>query len=391
MTIKNFSSNMTQIICFLVCNFLIFNDIGLSEKKNPSENMSTLDIERNSFKKCREENIKLLKNKNLSPKFFKMKLETCREKYPAAGLYISCKKNALKTLKSNPPLLKREIRDCKKLLKAISFSARNPLPFVIVGENLYFAGLGLNKPLSAKEIDHKNFDCGRAKEFLFNPQLAEYFMFGNHPNVFKIFQGLKPKEMKKKLKITQEISKSGIYIDKVGKLFGKLRSPNATLYFPSAGCNYTGNFGSHYIGLSLYYLLNSKKKMLIPYFAIAFYHPNFSGLSKKSLMQRLLFMLQGGDSGKSSETNDGSEKKQDQVNNSKNYKIYPIKSGVELLATEEITNFDNEGDPRNLCQMPRKHNLIGLVKSRDGDSNKIEFILVAKIKNLCKFGENILD
>ena len=352
---------------------LVLDQVSLGQTRKSENRLSSLEKENRDFKKCRDQSLKKLKQKKISIKFFKKNLATCREKFPGAGLYIICKKNALKTYKTKPKLLKKEISSCKKLLNVISFSSQNPLPFVFVGKNLYFAGIGFNKPLNEKDIGGPNFNCKGAKTAMKDYRKAEYHVFGNDPRVFGKFKNLNNKELLEKLdaKAGRNLA-NGIFIKKLGKLYGNMKTNKANLYFPSGSCLYSGDFGNHFTGLSAYYLVDKMEKKFIPYFAIAFYHPNFKGLKKRSIISGLLEILQG--------TLKGSKG---------SYKVRPMKTGVQLIAMHEIKTFDQDGEPKNLCQKPIKNQMIAIVKSRNEDNKRVEFILVANIKNLCTYGENL--
>ena len=327
-----------------------------------------------SFKNCRRDALKLMKEGKLSPKRFKARLTGCKERYPGASLFINCKKEALKSHKNDKNTLKKALRECKKLLVAAVFEPTKPLPFFVQNNQQYFAGVGFNKPITDKELDLPNFDCSKLKSLLNETEKAEYFLFGNHPSLFLGFQNHSPGKIKQLLKTPGKPPPDGHFVPNLGKIFG---SPGAggkkstALYFPSGSCVFDGPMGTHFTGLSTYYLIDKKRSRFIPYFSIAFYHPEFKTLSVRTASQQLLDMLNASQSG----------------GGGKALKMFSQKEDMNLIAPEKIKEFEEEGDPMNVCAQPRAHQTIAVLKGRGGTAEQLEYIILANIKNLCTFGD----
>ena len=310
-----------------------------------------------------------MKDGKLSPKRLKRRLVGCKEKFPGASLYISCKKKALKTFKGKKGKLKEKIMECKQLLLATSFESEKPIPFIFHQSQYFFAGIGFNKPLSLRELDLPNFDCSKVKPAVKKPETAEFFLFGNHPQVFKAFNRWNPRKISNKMGLPRTIPPDGFYVKKLGKIFGDIRNKTATIYFPSASCVFSGQLGPNYTGLSVYYLIDSARQLLLPYFSIAFYHPNFSGLGKAQMGEEVQKMF--AESGE------------------KDHKQSSISDQIDVIASAKIEDFDDEGDPRNLCAPPRGHRFISVIKGRENEKDKLEYVIMANIKNLCSFGDRV--
>lgn len=369
MDITNFNSPHL-IIIFLISSYLGIAPPTLKAAGKPSPSTrENIQQSNRSFKKCRSDALTLMKDGKLSPKRLKRRLVGCKEKFPGASLYISCKKKALKTFKGKKSKLKEKILECKQLLVGTTFEPDKPIPFMLHKSQYFFAGIGFNKPLSLRELKLPNFDCSKVRPAVKKPQNAEFFLFGNHPQMFKAFSRANPKKISRKLGLPRSIPPDGHYVDNLGKVFGDIRTKKATIFFPSASCVFSGQLGPNFTGLSVYYLVDSSRQLLLPYFSIAFYHPNFSALSKGQMGQELEKMFA--------------------ENGEKEHKLSSISEQIDVVASAEIKEFDEEGDPRNLCAQPRSHRFISVLKGRENEKNKIEYVIMANIKNLCSFGDKV--
>ena len=368
MDITNFSSPHLIIIFLMSCFLGNVPNLKAAGKLSPSKR-ENIQLSNRSYKKCRSDAITLMKTGKLSPKRLKRRLVGCKEKFPGASLYISCKKKALKTFKGKKGKLKEKVSECKQLLLATSFDPQNPIPFNFHNSQYFFAGIGFNKPLSVRELDLPNFDCSKVKPAIKKPNTAEFFLFGNHPQKFKTFSRWSPKKISKRLGLPLEMPPDGHYVENLGKIFGNIRSKTATMYFPSASCVFSGPLGTNFTGLTVYYLIDASKQLLLPYFSIAFYHPNFSAMSKAQMGEKVqkLFIENG----------------------EKGHKQTSISEQIDVIAAAKIDEFDEEGDPRNLCAPPRKHRYLAVLKGRENEKDKLEYLVMANIKNLCTFGDRL--
>jgi hypothetical protein len=319
------------------------------------------------FKDCQATALGSMKGGTISPKEFKVQITTCRERYPGAGLYVQCKKKAVKQFSNNADETKAAIVQCKKFLVAAAFDPSEILPFFAYEEKLYFAGIGMNMSQSVTDFSPPNFDCSKLKEKVEDPKQAEHILFGNHPIWFSKLRGKTEPVILKLLKANLPIPPDGQYIDKFGRIFGDPTKPDATVFFPSSSCVFSSELGSYFSGLTTYFLIDSESKAVTPYFAIAFYKPELSPkiVSTPLLVDKLLASL---GEGYSASSPDGQRT---------------------VLSLEKITKFDEDGDPRDLCKVPRKHKLVAIVKSRSAGSQEPEFVLVANVSQLCEYGDRL--
>ena len=70
----------------------------------------------------------------------------------------------------------------------------------------------------------------------------------------------------------------------------------------------------------------------------------------------------------------------------KGYLTSKSKSGLKLISKSKVKRFDYEGDPRNLCQLPREHKILAAV-SADESKKHAKYLVVANLDNLCKYGD----
>ena len=334
------------------------------------------DIKKNnvSFRSCRRKALRLMQEGKLSPNRLKARLTGCQERYPGASLYINCKKKALKAYRSDKAALIKGIRDCKKLLVGVSFDPSREIPFYLKSNRQFFAGIGFNRPLSARELDLPNFDCQQLRSLAKEPAKAEYFLFGNEPKLFPGFKGLGHNQIRALFRVPARLPPDGHLVAQFGKIFkGPIDKKPITVYFPSGSCTFNGNPGENFTGLSTYYLIDQTRKRFIPYFAIAFYHPDFKASDTKDLSFKMLAMLN-----QSSPASGG-----------RAFRAFSRKENMTLIATQKIQEFDEEGDPMNLCRSPRPHRFLAVVKGRSDRPEQPEYIILASIKNLCAFGDMV--
>src|SRR5690606_9989764 len=122
------------------------------------------------------------------------------------------------------------------------------------------------------------------------------------------------------------------------------------LYFPSAKCHFDADAGSIFDGLSIYYLIDRRNQEMTPYFGVGFYKQN-TKINAQALAEKIKNTL------------------------GKNYKVVKNKFNVLFITTQDLWEFDAEGDPMNVCRSPRKHQYLALVKPQGG-SGQAEYSLV---------------
>jgi len=316
-----------------------------------------------NFGSCRKQALTQLKAGSISKRKFEISLRQCKENFPGADLYVSCKKNAIKAAKSKKISPDKAVRQCQRFMVAASFDPSNPLPLFIDDGKVFFAGVGLNHqstPLNA--ISPPNFDCGRLVTFARNPEQAQYLLFGNHPSKFTGFSSMSNSDLVKKLRIKKP-SKDGVLVPELGKLSGDPKDKSSVLFFPSAPCDFESELGEIFAGISTYHLIDSPGSTITPYFGIAYYRQDQTTITSEKAIEGLVKELGG------------------------TFKTFAKGNNVTFIAAENFTETDDEQDPKNLCDQPRVHRFVGVVQGRKEDPSKPEYFIIANIKNLCDFGD----
>lgn len=310
--------------------------------------------EQSSYQDCRKDALKLRKKGRIA-----LRLSICQEQYPGAERYIQCKKEVLKEYKSKKKARSR-LKACKAEQRALMFDPKEVIPFDVKESSLYFAGVGLNLPRKWEGYGMGNYNCTHLASYLETQKGAEYLLFGNHP---KVYQGLKGESLKgllKKLKAKKQGNRW------VSPTFGELdhvKKPDRLAhYFPLASCSFERRLGRLYEGVKIFFLPEAASKFVFPYFGVAFYTKQVNETAR-SLAQKIAEAL-------------GSD-----------YKIQNRPNKTFYIATTPFTEFDEEGDPYNLCQDPSSP-YVGLVRAR-AKLNKPDFALIANVQTLCRFGERM--
>ncbi|MCX6104341.1 MAG: hypothetical protein NTY08_00730 [Proteobacteria bacterium] len=338
---------------------------GLAPARSNKQITQTLK----NFDACRKEAITLLKQGPTGKRNFTAALSACKETYPGADLYITCKKQAMQAALSARIAPDLAVNQCRHYLVATTFLPNQPFPLLVDGEMAYFAGIGLNRTHPAATLTPPNFDCHKIKEALPNIKHADYSLIGNHPELFSGLAELKAADLVTTLKLKKPTKvgiKEGIDVAGFGRLFYDPRKPEAaTVYFPAAACNLQVEPGPIYSGLSTYYLLDQAASTVTPYFAIAYYRKDQKAVTTANLIQKLNLAL-------------GSE-----------FKVFHRNDSVTFIAAESLPETDDEHDPKNLCRQPRPHQLLGIIQAHKDKLSQPEYLILANIKNLCEFGDRL--
>ncbi|MEZ4742398.1 MAG: hypothetical protein R3B45_08125 [Bdellovibrionota bacterium] len=320
------------------------------------------------FKQCRSKSLKELKAQKIDSTQLKLQLATCRERFPTANLYVGCKKRVLKEFRGSDKKEKlSQLQRCKELLAAASFDPENAIPFFVHKKRIFFAGIGFNKSIPLKDLELPNFDCQNAISQMENPEKAEYILFGNSPRSFEKLRGKKRKALNSLLGKRGWSSEEGVHVKRFGKIYGDPIGSDSAVFFPSASCVFSGPLGEIFEGITAYYLLDSQDKSLTPYFNVAFYKPevNAQHITAEQIVEKTLKAL-------------GS-----------NFSIMHQNKARTIIATHKIRSFDNEGDPKNICNSPRKHDIIAIIKNRADSQHLPHFVLLANTKQLCEYGDKV--
>lgn len=365
-----------SILCLLPFLWLSLTSTTASAKENPSlKKPSNSLTERKNYTKCRKQAILRAKKVDRNrKKFILREVNRCREQFPVIAIFTNCKKNSIRKYKYNKNKLISALRSCRMDQKKMRYNPKSEIPFFIKDKNAYFAGADLNtsrqilnkkaKKLRKTSNDYGNFSCSPVEEVFKEERKEEYILFGNHPNAFKPFRTFSKKRLMtylKPKKVTDTDTSEKAYSSRLGQLYNINRFSKASIYFPTSYCYFANRLGSLYEGLKVYYLLDNDRKNMTPYFGIAFYKKK-DKIKVSSLIKKAIASL-------------GS-----------NYKAFREVKGIIYLAKKKIRSFDDEKDPFNLCELPREHRYIGIIKVTNQNP---EYILLANVNNLCNHGDSL--
>ncbi|MEY4632039.1 MAG: hypothetical protein RIQ81_2159 [Pseudomonadota bacterium] len=327
-----------------------------------------------NYKECQQAAITAFNSKLINKVKFDSALDACRERFPAISLYGQCKREALSAAAATKKDPATALAECKKLLIAASFDRDQDIPFFTSRGQLFFSGIGMNRPQSIATLDPPNFDCDRLNKAVANPLEAQHILFGNHPKVFAGLGRLAAKEIATLARLEAPSGgdrKRGAGTKGFGRVFGNLDSPNATVFFPSAPCDFDGQLGKSFSGLSAFYLIDKEGAEATPYFGIAYYRPGVKELTTKGLVTKLIELLNSRDKAGGG------------------YSAIIKNDTTAFVAKAEFQDFDEEKDPRNVCRDPRKHEFIGIVQATKDNPAKPRYLVVANVKNLCEYGDRL--
>lgn len=341
----------------LVLLALVATTAQAEKDKIPPARAKAIQKENKSFDACKKH---VAKQKSLSKEKRAVMLSACKESFPGASLYIECKKKAIKAAKDKTIELDKAVKQCERHQLAAAFDPQSPLPYYVEGGQMFFAGIGMNRPGPIAQLDPPNFNCAKLASSAKDLKSAAYILVGNHPQAFAAFTQMKGPEITKTLAIKP--NKKGVDAKGFGRVFDDPKKPQAAVFFPTAPCEFEGKLGEIYAGLSAYYLLDANNNTATPYFGIAYYKAGQSKASAKAVLQDLTRMLGSG------------------------YKTIQRDDNVSFVAAGALTERDEENDPKNLCKAPREHRLLAVLQLKNGAP---DYLVLANIKNLCDFGDKL--
>ena len=291
----------------------------------------------------------------------------CKDRFPGAALYVECNKRVLNGAKSGG-LEAKDVAECKKYLTAASFEASDPVPFFVGGEQLFFSGIGMNGDQRLVDLSPPNFECERLKGATAAVSAkAQFILFGNTPEVFDV------PEKDQRARYLATISKligarkgaKFLDVDDFGRVFPDPKTGQGMTYFASAACDFNGNFGSIFAGLSAFYLIDAKSQLATPYFGIAYYGQGQRAVTTPELVADVQSRL------------------------GPLYRAYSKDASTVFVAAAPFSEVDQERDPRNICKAPRPHSFVVIINTSKNDSNRPEYLILANIKNLCDYGDRL--
>ena len=355
-------------VLFLPLLTLAYKDL----KGNPKADiLKKLTSESQHYLRCYKESVKEKKGKKQQKSQSKRHLNRCKERFPGGYLYLNCRKKAAKIHSKNRNKLNSALKLCQKKQMEYTFTPDNPIPLSSGKKNIIFTGRGFNSPQPLKNFGLLEHNCKGIQEAYKSRSKAEYLLFGQNPKFFAGFQGLSYKQIYKRLRLPKKISSKGYGVPKLGRVFKSAEKPSSIdklrLNFPSAACHYRSSLGQTYSAISRYYLIDHHQSQLYPYFAIAFYNAEATQSNKATIAKQLLTQLNRSKLGR--------------------FKLQKKDKTISYLTSAKISKYDADGDPAQLCKKPRRHKLLGVLKTKEKAENSLEYFLVANIKMLCEYGD----
>jgi hypothetical protein len=326
-----FTKNLSIFAVLIAVSFCAQAAPSASPKKSPLKPASAAQPlkDNTSYTNCRKEVVIKFKGKKAKPSELKDALEVCDERFPAIALFKDCKAQKLKEFKSDRTAVQNALKYCKLILDAATFDQKSSLPFSIIAGQFFYAGIGLNKPISSRDHELPNFNCEKITETFDDLAEPEYVLFGSEPRNFSALKNIERQN-----------------------LLALLRGKKSA-----------GNPGKYFEDHKLYYLIDFKTKELTPYFGISFFKKSQKEVTSQALAQEVAKKL------------------------GPKFKVNAHNKRSFVISEDAITAFDSEGDPKNICAAPRSHRRIGIIKNDAINPTRPEYLIVANIKNVCDFGD----
>ncbi len=297
----------------------------------------------------------------------KASMVACRELFPTSVDYSRCKKTAIKTHRKDRVSLKQALTECQNNLQEQSFSGEVAVPFWLdPAKRVYFGGIGLNNEIPWNLPGLPGYSCRPLRDAIAKPAAREYFLFGNVPQIFAGLNTLDSRHILGVLGRQTRKKEKTDYVDLRG--FGRAYRDQQSylVFFPSGHCAHESDLAPNYLNIKIYYLLDEGKKLLHPYFGVAFFNPETQTENINVYADLVASRL-------------GS-----------NYQTSLSPNGKYLvISTAAVKEWDAEGDPKNLCRQPRPHHWVAVLKAGGELKDRAEYLLLASVKNLCDYGDQL--
>jgi hypothetical protein len=357
-----FTKNLSIFAVLIAVSFCAQAAPSASPKKSPLKPASAAQPlkDNTSYTNCRKEVVIKFKGKKAKPSELKDALEVCDERFPAIALFKDCKAQKLKEFKSDRTAVQNALKYCKLILDAATFDQKSSLPFSIIAGQFFYAGIGLNKPISSRDHELPNFNCEKITETFDDLAEPEYVLFGSEPRNFSALKNIERQNLLALLRGKKSAGNDPFY-DVPG--FGRLYVKDQAVFFPVTSCSFSTNPGKYFEDHKLYYLIDFKTKELTPYFGISFFKKSQKEVTSQALAQEVAKKL------------------------GPKFKVNAHNKRSFVISEDAITAFDSEGDPKNICAAPRSHRRIGIIKNDAINPTRPEYLIVANIKNVCDFGD----
>jgi hypothetical protein len=323
------------------------------------------------YRVCTLNAVRSVKTRQTSLSELSGALASCKDQYPVVDLYTKCKQEVLKKKATEA----RDFSECNYLLKHATFDPLDPVPLFLKDGQAYTSGVGLNVEIKTDNLDIPDFSCKEFNRYKNNIADARYLLFGNLPGLFGTDRTQKEillatiSERIKGARKGQKAPADFVDIDGFGRLFPEVKGKIASqvAYFPSAPCHYSGPLGSIYSGISVFYLIHPKSSGATPYFSASYYRKSQTAIDTKTLAKETKEILGPG------------------------YKVFPKDSRTLFVAESSFSDTDKEGDPRNLCKLPRLHQFVAVIRGFEDSRSRPEYLILANVKNLCDYGDRLVS
>jgi hypothetical protein len=329
--------------------------------------VATTESKPDSYEECRQTTIKEFRAKKIDSKQTKTRLQECNQKFPASAEVTKCNEQAIRQNKKDREAMRSAVKQCRELDAIVNFDARKSRPLSLFQDKVWFAGIALeSRSYQISELDLPNFNCQAVKNALSSPDTAQYILTGNQLRAFKGFSNISDQALKKIInsKPKKDPATGNIYwsVKGVGRIYRKDKKSDALVFLPSAACSYTGVLHNRLKNLELHMLIDFKRKSATPVYALSFYQPDNTENSS-SLLSEVGHII-------------GATKRN-----------FVEKRGLTVLAQDKF-EMDLEGDPQDLCLGSRKNHWIAIAKHiKPSPDQPLSYIVVAKLDNLCEYGD----
>lgn len=327
------------------------------------------------YKECRKAAMGSLRVGKILPKQnhkkLKKALRLCRRKFPTVSYFNQCRKEALSAYRGND-YLPTALKECRNNFKDVQFDANSRQPLKVFGKAKFFAGIDMSsaRPLikseeGGYELPNSGFNCTAINEYMNGRVEAEHLLFGNELKNFIPTKDQKYEELAETFKIEWPGKNQIAKHPNLGQLYANPKRASIISYLPAVACRYDLENKERFSTIKVYFFVDKRKKLAIPYFGIVFFEEG-QQVSVQEIEEELLGPL----------TQNFSE----DVIKAKS------KSGVQLYSEFPIEAYDHEGDPKDLCAAPRKHNWVAAIGTHKNQKTA-SYLLVNHVKNLCRFGD----
>ena len=228
------------VLCFWLLESNAFSARFLREPLEPYRHAKV--SEPSTYKKCLTKYFEIW-SKDRKKRNRDASVEGCAKKFPELAKYRECKQVGFAKFRKGEATSKNALKYCDLILEAASFREDDPLPLRAIAGKTYFAGVDMRSERPLQQISIPNFNC-------------------DHLN--------------------QAVAGKG----KSWQIYLPGRGAS-----PAGVCRFGADPGAVYSDLQLVFAISRVRKKLIPVQGIAFYRKDFSDLTSRELIKKLLRQL----------------------------------------------------------------------------------------------------